>query len=250
VSPDVVVDVGNSRIKWGRCAGGAVAQTVALPPDAPDVWQRQFDGWGLSVASLWAVAGVHPQRRDALVRWLEGRGGRVWVAADPRQLPLEVRLEHPERVGIDRLLNAAAARLCWERRRLPAVVADAGSAVTVDWLDEDGAFRGGTIFPGLRLMVRALHDYTALLPLVEVQEPCPYVPGLSTTQAMQAGVYYATAGGINTLIGLLCARSPRPTHIYLTGGDAWLLSQAVDRRAEVWPEMTLEGLRLSAEAQP
>ena len=43
---------------------------------------------------------------------------------------------------------------------------------------------------------------------------------------------------------------PQPAHIYLTGGDAWLLSHAVDKRAEVWPEMTLEGLRLSAEAQP
>src|SRR5205807_553047 len=108
--------------------------------------------------------------------------------------------------------------------------------------------RGGSIFPGLRLMVKALHEHTALLPLVEVNEPCPYLPGLSTPQAMQAGVYYATAGGINTLIERLCARSgegeapaepgsggsagaspsplraPRPTHIYLTGGDAWLLS--------------------------
>jgi type III pantothenate kinase len=250
VSPDVVVDVGNSRIKWGRCAGGAVAEAVALPPDAPDVWQRQLESWGLDAGSCWAVAGVHPQRRDALVNWLEWQGGRVWVASDPRQLPLEVRLEHPERVGIDRLLNAVAALLCWERRRLPAAVADAGSAVTVDWLDETGAFRGGGIFPGLRLMARALHDYTALLPPVEVTQPPPYFPGLSTTQAMQAGVYYATAGGINTLIGLLCVRSPQPTHIYLTGGDAALLSGAVDPRAELWPEMTLEGLRLSAEAQP
>src|SRR5207249_5793659 len=98
VSPDVVVDVGNSRIKWGRCARGAVAEVVSLPPDAPGAWQLQFDHWGLGAEARWSVAGVHPQRRDALVRWLEGRG-RVWVASDPSQLPVEVRLEHPERVG-------------------------------------------------------------------------------------------------------------------------------------------------------
>jgi type III pantothenate kinase len=250
VNPDVVVDVGNSRIKWGRCVGGAVTEVIALSPDAPEIWQQTFDAWDLTTTSAWAIASVHPQRSDALLRWLEERAARIWVASQARQLPVQVHLEHPDRVGIDRLLNAVAALQSWQRRRLPAVVVDAGSAVTVDWLDENGAFRGGSIFPGLRLMVQVLHDHTALLPLVQINEPCPYLPGLSTPQAIQAGVYYATAGGINTLFGLLCARSGQPTHIYLTGGDAGLLSPAVDGRAEVWPAMTLEGLRLSAEAQP
>ncbi len=250
MNPDVVVDVGNSRIKWGHCIQGSVATVVALPPNAPEVWQQQLDAWGLTSTSVWAVASVHPQRADALIRWLEGRTNRIWVASRACQLPLHVSLQHPDRVGIDRLLNAVAALHSWQKRHLPAVIVDAGSAVTVDWLDETGAFRGGSIFPGLRLMVRALHDHTALLPQVQINEPCPYLPGLSTTQAMQAGVYYATAGGINTLIERLGAQSAQPAHIYLTGGDAHLLSPAVNGHAEVWPEMTLEGLRLSAEAQP
>jgi type III pantothenate kinase len=250
MTPGVVVDVGNTRVKWGRCARAAVAEVASLPPDAPDAWERQLTRWGVDAGAAWAVAGVHPDRRDALVRWLEERGARVWVATSHHQLPLEVRLSHPDRVGIDRLLNAVAAVRAWSRSRLPAVVVDAGSAVTVDWVDEAGAFRGGAIFPGLRLMARALHEHTALLPLIEIATPRPYVPGLSTTQAMDAGIYYAAAGGVNALVGLFRAASPAETHVYLTGGDARLLSYAVDDRAEVWPEMTLEGLRLSAEAQP
>ena len=261
MKPDVVVDVGNSRIKWGRCAREAVAEVAALPPDAPDAWQRQLDAWGLGAGSAWAIAGVHPAHRDALVRWLEGKGVRVWAASGAAELPLEVHLAHPKRIGIDRLLNAVAAVYPLTqpsptrggragRGGLPAVVVDAGSAVTVDWVDETGAFRGGSIFPGLRLMARSLHEHTALLPLVEVTRECPYVPGLSTTQAIEAGVYYAVAGGINTLIALFAANSSAETHVYLTGGDAALLRPVVDQRAQVWPEMTLEGLRLSAEAQP
>jgi type III pantothenate kinase len=250
MSPDVVVDIGNTRIKWGRCARGAITGVVSLPPTALDAWQAQLEAWGLSAGSTWAVASVHPARRDTLVRWLEERRARVWVASAAQQLPLEILVSHPDRVGIDRLLNAVAACHSWERRRLPAVIADAGSAVTVDWVDERGAFRGGSIFPGLRLMARALHEHTALLPLVEVTTPRPYLPGLSTPQAIEAGVYYATVGGINTLIELFRAGSALETHVYLTGGDAALLAHAVDSRAEVWPEMTLEGLRLSAEAQP
>ena len=82
-------------------------------------------------------------------------------------MPLEVELEHPDKVGIDRLLNAVAAN----RRRqehVAAILVDAGSAVTVDYLDGNGVFRGGAIFPGFRLMARALHDYTALLPIVDI----------------------------------------------------------------------------------
>jgi type III pantothenate kinase len=250
MSPDVVVDVGNTRIKWGRCAGGEVAEVASLPPDAPDAWGQQRERWGLGAGSAWAVAGVQPDRRDALVRWLEERAARVWVASSYRQLPLEVRLGHPDRAGIDRLLSAVAAVHTWSRKRLPAVVVDAGSAVTVDWVDDAGAFRGGAIFPGLRLMARALHDHTALLPLIEVTTPRPYVPGLSTPQAMEAGIYYAAAGGVNALVELYRAASPAEAHVYLTGGDARLLSYAVTDRAELWPEMTLQGLRLSAEAQP
>ncbi len=249
MTPDVVVDVGNTRIKWGRCSGGRVADTAALPPDTPSAWSRQAEAWGLPAAASWAVSGVHPAHCESLVRWLRGRGPSVWHIEGPRQLPLVVRLEHPERVGIDRLLNAVAATR-GERRRVPAILVDAGSAVTVDWVDEAGAFRGGSIFPGLRLMAQALRDHTALLPLVAVSEPCPALPGLSTTQAIAAGVYCAVAGGINTLIGRLLAGSGTPSHVYLTGGDAGLLRPGVEGRAEWWPEMTLEGIRLSAEAQP
>jgi type III pantothenate kinase len=196
MKPDIVVDVGNSRIKWGRCQADRVAELVALPPDDPDAWQRQLDLWDSGGEHLWAVSDVHPQRRDRLVEWLRGRGDRVELLDWPR-LPLTVGLPHPERVGIDRLLNAVAAS-SW-RRRAGAVLVSAGSAVTVDWLDEASVFRGGAIFPGLRLMAQALHEHTALLPLIQVQQADPPLPGTSTPEAMQAGIYWAAAGGIKAL---------------------------------------------------
>jgi type III pantothenate kinase len=116
----------------------------------------------------------------------------------------------------------------------------------VDFVDEDGAFRGGSIFPGLRLMAQALCDHTAALPFVDVTQPRPFLPGLDTRQAIRAGVYYAVAGGINTLINLLSAEARGPVQVFLTGGDATLLAPVLHSHAEHWPEMTLEGIRLSA----
>jgi type III pantothenate kinase len=247
---DVVVDVGNSRIKWGRCGPDGVTATVSLPPDDPGAWRQQIESWGLTTGATWALASVQPQRSATLAAWLQERRHAVWRVESPSQLPLRVAVDHPERVGIDRLLDAVAAVHTQLRGRVPAIVVDAGSAVTVDLIDETGTFRGGAIFPGLRLMARSLHDYTALLPLVDVEAIDP-LPARSTEQAMTGGIYYAVVGGINAIVNHYL-NNHCPSHtadIYVTGGDGRLLAHGVYPPAELWPEMTLEGLRHTAEAQ-
>lgn len=243
MTPDVVVDVGNTRIKWGRCAAGRVAQVIRLPPE-PVAWEEPFASWTEGGSLTWILTGVHPARRTALAAWLRERGQQVRVIEDWRELGLTVALEHPERAGIDRLLDAVAVN----ERREPgraAVVVDAGSAVTVNLVDAAGTFRGGSIAPGLRLMARALKDHTALLPLIEIQTPQPPSLGLSTPQAMAAGIYWSVVGGIRTLYEELSrGLTPQP-ELWLTGGDGPLLAPALEA-ARTWPEMTLEGVRLTA----
>lgn len=256
MSPDVVADVGNSLIKWGRCRDGRVTEKVSLPPDDPAAWHSQLAFWGLASPAAWAVSGVHPPRRQSLTDWLRQRGHQVLILEHARQLPLRVDVEFPDRVGIDRLLNAVAARALGAPDSR-AVIADAGSAVTVDLVDESGTFFGGTIFPGLRLMAQALHTYTALLPLVKVAQSEPPLPGRSTPEAIAAGVFWAVAGGIRALVEELSAPDGHHAHdVYLTGGDAPLLEPVLrrllatvpNRRVLLAPSLTLEGVRLAAEA--
>jgi type III pantothenate kinase len=247
---DIVADVGNSLIKWGFCFGDWDVEKVSLPPSDPESWTRQLALWDLTGPLSWAVTGVHPQRRDELADWARQRGDTVWLLESTKHLPLRVALPYPEKVGIDRLLNAVAAR-GRVLRKVPLILIDAGTAVTVDWVDRHGRFRGGAILPGLRLMAQALHDYTALLPRVQVTD-VPNVPGTTTESAIQAGVFWAVAGGIKGLQRLLGARveTQRRREIFLTGGDAALLAPVMDPQVIVWPNMTLEGIRLCAEAQP
>src|SRR5258708_516602 len=105
----LVVDVGNTRIKWGLCDTASVVASAALPPDDPAAWQRQLDAWRLGSRLTWTLGGVHPARRDRLGDWLRQRGDHVKVLASPAHLPLQVALLDPEKAGIDRLLNAVAA---------------------------------------------------------------------------------------------------------------------------------------------
>jgi type III pantothenate kinase len=247
--PDIVVDVGNTRVKWGRCTDQAVVASAGLPHADAGAWQGQLDEWDLRRPLQWVVSGVHPATRDRLIDWARRRGDEVYHLERAAQLPLEVRLEHPDWAGIDRLLNAVAVNRRRQKSQ-PALAVDAGSAVTVDYIDAGGAFCGGAIFPGLRLMAQALHDHTALLPLIQIQSPEPPVPGPSTMAAMEAGVYWTVVGGIQALVRRFQLQAGPGLEVYLAGGDGPLLQPALEETVVAWPNMTLEGLRLAAEALP
>jgi type III pantothenate kinase len=128
------------------------------------------------------------------------------------------------------------------------VVVDAGSAITVDWVDAAGAFCGGAILPGLRLMALALHEHTAFLPLIPIPNGAPPAPGTSTPAAMELGVFWSAVGGVLAVLDAYRRRFDAEPAVFLTGGDAASLHSALGPRVTYWPEMTLEGARLAAEA--
>src|SRR5581483_9262806 len=177
-----------------------------LEPENPEVWQRQFSSWNLSGRTKWVVGGVQPQRLDSLVSWLRERNAEVVIVDSWQQLPLAISVPHKERVGIDRLFNAVAAKSRL-RHDTDTLMIGAGTAVTVDWMDTTGAFRGGAIFPGLRLMAQALHDYTARLPVVEPPHSEVAFPGTTTVTAIQSGIFWAIAGGIQAFIRQIASRA-------------------------------------------
>jgi len=246
----LVADIGNTRIKWGLCGAAAVERAVSLPDDS-DSWRRQLDGWHIDKPERWVLAGVVPARRDKLADWLRQLGHHVEVITHFSQVPLSIIVDMPETVGIDRLLNALAAK-SELTRGVPAVVVDVGSAVTVDLVNSDGAFVGGSIFPGLRLMAEALHDFTAQLPLVKASEYPTNVPARSTVTAIAAGIHWAVVGGVMALARELNLSAPSPDSldVFITGGDASAIApDLMDRqlyRYHVAPLLTLEGIRLTA----
>ena len=150
MKPDVVVDIGNSRIKWGDCRSGKVGELFAsLSGDSPNQWDLQLARWGLHNQLTWAVAGVQPRWEEEFTHWAETRGDRTQsITHEHINIPLEV--DEPKAVGIDRLLNALAANRL-KPKTVQAIVISVGTAVTVDLVKENGSFAGGAIFPGPRL---------------------------------------------------------------------------------------------------
>jgi type III pantothenate kinase len=251
--PDAVVDIGNSRVKFCRVVNGKLELPVrGLPAEELASWERLATDWGPAVNRTWAVASTDPNRLRQFVAWAESRGEKVIAVDSPRKVPIGMSVDQPVRVGIDRLLNVLAAKAI-VREGEPAVVVDAGSAVTVDLLHEQGSFAGGVIFPGLRLMALSLREYTAVLPLVDATAAMPAgPPGMNTEAAIKLGLLYAVAGGVDSVVREMATRCSTAPRVFLSGGDmtpqlAGLMQCRHQFRSEIRPALTLEGILRAAE---
>src|SRR5574341_706074 len=114
-------------------------------------------------------------------------------------VPLPLLTEYPEKVGVDRLVNAIAA---FELTKNWTIVIDAGTTITIDGINDKGTFLGGIIAPGIDMSSKALHQYTALLPEVVINKP-ESILGKNTEEAIKSGVYWGTIGMINQYISML-----------------------------------------------
>jgi type III pantothenate kinase len=257
--PLIAVDVGNSRIKFGRFDSvdpspksaaqlPAPGDTLDLGPEAEQL--DQLDRW-LGADRLrnfsWWIGSVQRTVASQLVDWLRRRGVEHITLLAAVDLPIQADVPRPDMVGIDRLLGAVAAnRLRAENR--PAVVVDLGTAITVDLVSPAGAFLGGAILPGIGLSARALHDFTDLLPRFDMQslaEP-PTALGTNTIEAMRAGIYWGAVGGVRQLIDLLTTSVGSAPQIYLTGGAAPTVARLLAHDAIYVPHLVLAGIVLAA----
>jgi type III pantothenate kinase len=182
-----------------------------------------------------------------LIDWLRSNRPQDRVALlAAGDLPLAVELPRPDMVGVDRLLDAVAANVLRPANR-PAVVVDVGTAITVDLVSRQGAFCGGSILPGIAMSARALHEFTDLLPLLDISELDAPPPALgdSTESAMRSGLFWGAIGAVRQLIEQL-AGDDQPL-VVLTGGGGPVVAGLLGRSAQWAPHLTLSGIALTGE---
>ena len=232
--PIVCVDVGNNRLKFGLyewedlCRLGPCASEWSIPDDPEAL--RSLDDWLARQPAVgsWWIATVNRPASTELVDWLRShRPGDRLVYLTASDLPLVVNLPRPDMVGIDRLVDALAAK-CLRQGTVPALIVDVGSAITVDYLAPEGTFEGGAILPGLTLAARALYDYTDMLPLLDPSSwgTIPPPLGKNTVAAMEAGLFWGAVGAVRELVNQVLPADVYEAEVFFTGGGSRLLMQA------------------------
>jgi type III pantothenate kinase len=169
-------------------------------------------------------------------------------------LPIEVAVRQPHRLGIDRALAAMAVNRI-RTTDTPAIVVSLGTACTVNLISADGVFQGGAILPGFAMASQALHQGTAMLPLVSPESLMlpENAVGKNTAEAIAAGVYWGMVGAIEKLVDEQSRANDKPPQLFLTGGNAPLVANVLeaDGYAARWmPHLVLSGIAIACEGQP
>jgi type III pantothenate kinase len=251
----LAISIGNTRLKWGVFTQGTLDRHGAIearlaPASAMLAQVLLVQSQLVDQPATIAIASVNPAVSDPLVRDLRAHRGETLgeVLRLRHELPIRIRhsLVDDTTVGQDRLINALGA---FSRLNQACVVVDAGTAVTVDFVDGQGTFHGGAIGPGLNMMLRALHEQTAALPLVryepsDAREDHPGAGpfGKETKGAMLLGVRAAVVGMVRLLVERYAEFYGGYPAVIATGGDARALFEGDEIVERLVPELPLLGI--------
>ncbi len=233
---NLLIDIGNSAVKASYAKGSSLEDVIRY--DGEDVCgfiTELAKGRGVNIIAISTV------RRDGAIcfKELERLCNKLIVVDSATDLPVINRYKSPETLGSDRILSAVAAKYMFPGKDL--MIFDFGTALTIDFVSENGEYLGGNISLGLRGRFKALNDYTQLLPLLD--NPLDVVDvGGTTKEAIESGV---VLGLIFEVSGYI---KEYPNHIYIfTGGDAIYFAEKLKSSIFVVYNLVLMGLARVAE---
>jgi len=234
---NLLVDMGNTRLKWGGAKGGQIITGQSLVntrinrQELIELWQ------GISRPRRIAVSCVSANQLFELVQSV---AIELWPDADIVLVKSQAQAfgvinayQQPGKLGVDRWLSLIAV---WQQYQSPACIVDCGTAITVDLIDADGRHQGGLISPGLTLMKKSLGQGTDALPFSETS----HVLGLAS--CTEAAIYSGTLMAAIGLIEQVLTKQPKNTQLILTGGDAEFIAEQLGIASIVEPDLVLRGL--------
>jgi type III pantothenate kinase len=243
----VLVDIGNTRIKWALYDGKRLGQHgSAVHRGAVDAAMQTFARALPRELTRVVVANV---AGDALERALRaGVGSRAvdFVATSAERFGVRCAYAEPQRLGVDRWVAVLAAH---NLAAGAACVIDSGTAVTFDAVAADGAHLGGLILPGARLLASALDRNTSDIGATPVPAAAPKglaLLGRDTAHAVGHGAMLAIAAALDRAVRTVAAALDATPRVYLAGGDATPLREWLETKVEPRADLVLEGLALFA----
>ncbi|KAA1170462.1 type III pantothenate kinase [Marinobacter salinexigens] len=232
----LLVDAGNTRVKWRLSgAAGVVGQGAVLFDEVASI--PELANYAQQITSIVVSTVISEERRrqlnDVLLERVKAPVRFYWAETERRGL--RNAYEDPARMGADRWHAMYGA---WRLCSGGFAVIDAGSAITIDYVDASGMHLGGYILPGVQMMFRSLRTDAARIGF-DVNEALTPVPGHDTGECVNHGLAWLSSSVSERIMkdvefyGL--------SHVLVTGGDARRLLDLGLSAREI-PELVLDGL--------
>lgn len=251
--PVLAVNVGNTNTAFEvfmpSGIEGARARKSVPNASAPEVIEALVEAAsaldGVEAGAI-VFASTNKPVLDALVEQMRARTDHeLYILGVDLPIPIRFDLAPEQMTGQDRFLNALAA---YGSMQQACVVVDAGTAMTVDFVDGQGVFQGGAIMPGFGMAIRMLHERTSALPEASLRPlPDDQAFGKNTDQAIRLGVSSMLRGAVRALAERYAIAYEAYPPVVVTGGDAKLLFEDDELIDRIVPNLTLLGIRIACE---
>ena len=231
----LIIDVGNTRIKSAVFEQNTIVEVFFFSNEnfkiSIENILKRFD----EITNL-VITSVGKLEKKAF----ESFSNRFQINFISREsnFPFQNNYASPSTLGIDRMVLSAGAVMQFPKQN--RLVIDAGTCVTYDFIDDKDVYHGGAISPGIRLRYEAMHNYTAKLPLLSIEEPEKII-GNSTDQSLHSGVINGLTFEIEGYINSLKSENENFI-IILTGGDANFLAKRLKNTIFANSNFLLESL--------
>lgn len=212
---DLVIDIGNSRIKGALFEEKTLIDVFSFPAQPTPHDQLVHYLEGKPIANV-LISSVNSKAESGVKNYLDQKK-IVYRFLDYKALKMTFDVDEPEQLGHDRIANAYGALSRFSIN--DCIIVDIGTAITLDFVTKEGHYLGGMIYLGADLCSKALSDYTDKLPRVSPGKPESALAKTTVTH-LQAGIYYGQLGAIERMIAelRLTAVSPSSVKIIATGG--------------------------------
>lgn len=229
----ICFDFGNTRLKCAVFRGRDFTKEVVLDNAEPDTIRELVNRFQPDNSILSSVIN-HPPEIEAVL----AAAGHFHKLGHTSQLPFTTPVGKPETIGADRLAICAASVDLFPGRHNLAV--GLGTCITYNFINQAHEFLGGGISPGMNMRFRAMHEQTALLPLIKAEYGFPLV-GYDTKTNILSGVILGMAREIDGIIDDY-ARKYGNFNVLLTGGDMGFFVPHLKNKIFADPNLIYKGL--------
>lgn len=245
----LVIDVGNTRLKWAWLTStGLTDQQAIVHREATSrLWTQALAESGRKPSRVLVANVAGPAIAKTLSQFVQTQHGvsAEFITAAPKFNGLTNGYLDPALLGADRWLALIGA---WTIARSALCVVDAGTAVKIDGVDAGGQHLGGLIAPGIHMMRETLMNKTSDIANAAAQSTASTAGVLAnnTIAAVSRGAVSALAGMADHAAELIAQSTGTRPKLYITGGDAAIVTGTMRSKGEIVPDLVLRGLAVIA----